>query len=307
MRSFLTDLRYGLRGLTRNPGFAAAAVATLALGIGATIAVLGVADAALLKPLPYPEPERLVRVGSLHPIKNAEGIGTSYMDYRDWHDRSRSFEALGGCSSLPPSSAARGRPRHRRLDLRGRAAGLASTGARSRHRADGPRGGGTHVAIPSDALWKTRFGADRAILGRSPRGGDPFGRRRRAGGRFFFDVGVAPARDNSSAARGAIDVVGARARRLARGGARRDGLIGRALARVSGGGDRLLDRRRAAPRRARRAPAGARVLSGPSRCSSHRMREHEPAAGARARGGASSRCGGSAQGAGVSRGSSRSP
>ncbi len=170
MRSFLSDLRYGLRGLTRNPGFAAAAVATLALGIGATIAVFGVADAALLKPLPYPEPERLVRVGSLHPVKNAEGIGTSYMDYRDWHDRSRSFEALGGM--LESSAVLGGSEGADRVTAAWISAdvlpALRIEPVLGRvFRADEDReGGGTHVAILSDALWKTRFGADRSILGR---------------------------------------------------------------------------------------------------------------------------------------------
>src|SRR5262245_57156177 len=96
MRSILTDLRHTLRSLRKSPGFSAATAATLALGIGATVAIFGVVDAVLLRPLPYRSPDRLARVGSLHPVKNPDGIGASYMDYLDWRDRSRSFEALGG-------------------------------------------------------------------------------------------------------------------------------------------------------------------------------------------------------------------
>src|SRR5690349_8761720 len=64
MRTFLHDLRYGLRILARNPGFAAAAIVCLALGIGATTAIFSVVNAVLLRPLPYVHPERLVKVYS---------------------------------------------------------------------------------------------------------------------------------------------------------------------------------------------------------------------------------------------------
>src|SRR6185295_8092355 len=170
MRSFLSDVRFGLRGLARNPGFAFVAVATLALGIGATVTVFGVADAALLRPLPYPQSERLLRVGSLHPLKNADGIGASYLDFRDWRERSRSFSELGGVlesSAVLGGSEGADRvtavwissevlPALRLEPLLGR-----------NFRADEDReSGDTHVAMLSASLWKTRFGSDRSVLGR---------------------------------------------------------------------------------------------------------------------------------------------
>jgi hypothetical protein len=88
------DLRYGIRMLARNKGFAAVAVLTLALGIGANTAIFSVVNAAILRPLPYPDPARLaVLWGNVKRLR-VERRGASYPDYRDWRDQSRSFEAM---------------------------------------------------------------------------------------------------------------------------------------------------------------------------------------------------------------------
>jgi putative ABC transport system permease protein len=91
-----SDVRYGIRGLRRNPGFAAAAALTLALGIGATTAMFSVTRAVLLAPLPYPEPDRLVRIFDTGPRFDGRRVNVNPMNLLDWREMSRSFTDLGG-------------------------------------------------------------------------------------------------------------------------------------------------------------------------------------------------------------------
>src|SRR5712692_8692613 len=89
---FWRDARYGARMLRRNPSFAAVVVLTLALGIGANTAIFSVVDSVLLKPLPYPSPERLVWLGESH--AKAEGISVTWGNFRAWQKYNRSFEDM---------------------------------------------------------------------------------------------------------------------------------------------------------------------------------------------------------------------
>jgi hypothetical protein len=90
--SILRDGRYALRQLRRAPGFSAVAIATLALGIGANSAIFSVVDTVLLKPLPYPEAERLVTIHEALP--QASDLNVSWPDFLDWRAQNRVFEDI---------------------------------------------------------------------------------------------------------------------------------------------------------------------------------------------------------------------
>jgi len=96
MNSLLQDLRYGMRMLRKRPGFTFVAIITLALGIGANTAIFSVVDAVLLRPLPYPQAERLVFLWSTMIGQGVPTSGSALPDYREWRDRNDSLEGLGG-------------------------------------------------------------------------------------------------------------------------------------------------------------------------------------------------------------------
>jgi hypothetical protein len=90
----LASLRHALRSLRRAPGFTVAAVGTLALGIGATTAIFTLVDHVLLRPLPFPEQERLVVAWKRDTATSNPFVELSVADFRDWQAQSRSFESL---------------------------------------------------------------------------------------------------------------------------------------------------------------------------------------------------------------------
>jgi putative ABC transport system permease protein len=171
----LQDLRYGARILTRNPGFTFFAVLTIALGLGANAAIFSLVDGVLLKSLGYPEPERIVQLWEKPPRGLRNGIAAA--NYLDWVEQSRSFEAIaaqtGGTMSYAPASqtgASAGEPRSIRaafvsapyFDVFGIKAAIGRTFAR-----DEDQRGKERVAVLSDRVWQSQFGADPAIVGRS--------------------------------------------------------------------------------------------------------------------------------------------
>src|SRR5262245_23995171 len=91
------DLRYGARMLRKNPGFTLIAVFTLALGIGANTAIFSVVEGLLLRPLPYHEPEALVRLSNK--TSRFPRIGISYPNFSDWRERAQSFEGMAAFRS----------------------------------------------------------------------------------------------------------------------------------------------------------------------------------------------------------------
>ena len=104
----MRDLRYAIRVLLARPGFSAVAILTLALGIGANTAIFTVVNAVLLRPLPFRDPHQLVLLierTSQFPI-----VTTSWQNYVDWRDQSRSFEAVAAVRSLTMTLTGQGEP-----------------------------------------------------------------------------------------------------------------------------------------------------------------------------------------------------
>ena len=94
MRALLQDVRYGIRTLTRSPGFTIVAVLTLALGIGANVAIFSVVNAVLLRSLPYDHPERIL--AAFETNDRGGRMNLSRQDFQDWRDQSKSFQSLAG-------------------------------------------------------------------------------------------------------------------------------------------------------------------------------------------------------------------
>jgi putative ABC transport system permease protein len=99
MRDLFQDLRYGVRMLARSPGFTALAVLTLALGIGVNTAIFSPVNTALLRPLPYPDSDRLVHAQWL--FDHGDVPSVTGMEFAFWKEHSRAFENAAGVDLLP--------------------------------------------------------------------------------------------------------------------------------------------------------------------------------------------------------------
>jgi predicted permease len=161
------DLRYAVRMLGRSPGFATAAILTLALGIGANAAIFSLVNAVLLRPLPYREPERLVRVWERSPQGDERNV-VSPGNYHDWRTRAKSFALLAG-HSWPHGVAMTDHGEPAMVTLVDAAPSLFTTlgvgpaVGRAFTEEDSHAG---DVVLLSDGFWRARFGADRSALGR---------------------------------------------------------------------------------------------------------------------------------------------
>src|SRR3954469_3108597 len=95
VESIGADVKFAVRQLRRSPGFAAAALLTLALGIGADAAVFSLFDAVLLHPLPYPDPGRLLLVTEVEPGQGKDEFGVAIQEAQDYQRRTRTFAQMG--------------------------------------------------------------------------------------------------------------------------------------------------------------------------------------------------------------------
>ena len=176
MHDFFHDVKHSLRAFWNTPGFTLAAVAALALGIGANTAIFSIVDAVLLKPVPFPEPERLVVFQQTGP-RGAFSAG-SPAKFQFWREQTSVVQDVSAYRSNVLNFTGGGVPEQLHADQvsadyfklfgapveRGRA-----------FNADEDLPGGNHVTLLSHALWMRRFGGDPNILGKAiSLSGDPY-------------------------------------------------------------------------------------------------------------------------------------
>ncbi|MDP3909415.1 MAG: ABC transporter permease, partial [Gemmatimonadales bacterium] len=171
MSNLLADLRFALRGLRKSPGFTAVAVITLALGLGATTAIFSVVDGVLLRPLPYPDAERLIRVWNYNTRNDAPREQVSYETYTELVSAVAGIDAaLGVSPHWDFTIRAPGEPEH----VEGywvSASFFELLGVRPvvgrGFTPDEDRQGGEPVVLISHALWQRTFGGGRDVVGSS--------------------------------------------------------------------------------------------------------------------------------------------
>jgi macrolide transport system ATP-binding/permease protein len=184
MEALVQDIRFSLRTMAKNPGFIAAAVVCLALGIGPNTVIFSMVNALLLRPLPVDRPDQLVRL--FRSEDNGPYNSISYPDYIDYRSRQEVFTGLAACQRMMMSLNIAGQPE----SIPGAVAsanffsilGVQPTLGRAYTPEEDRSLGGHSVAIISYNLWQRRFNADAAILGRTLR----------LNGQSFTVIGVAP-------------------------------------------------------------------------------------------------------------------
>jgi putative ABC transport system permease protein len=173
MNRLWQNLQYGLRLLAKSPGFTLVTVLTLALGIGANTAIFSVVYSALLRPLPYYQPDRLVVMGEGRLEKRdgfAQDSNSSNPDFLDWQKRAKSFQSLAAYSFDAFTITGNGEPKNvfgtqvkaNFFSTLGVKPFLGRTFVEGEDVPDGP-----HVAIITYAYWQSDFGGDRGVIGRT--------------------------------------------------------------------------------------------------------------------------------------------
>lgn len=169
MDGWMQDLRFGVRGLLRRPGFTAAAVLTLSLGIGATVAIFSVVNGVLLEPLPYPDADRLVVLWETDTRNGRRNGGVDHPDIRTWQQDVPGLTVAGHSGSRPTLTGF-GDPEvifgARVTDGLVRVFGLAPALGRDLT-ADDDVPGGPRVLVISHGFWQSRLGGAPDVLGRT--------------------------------------------------------------------------------------------------------------------------------------------
>src|SRR5262249_38593121 len=170
MDSLRQDVRYALRTLVQNPGFAALTIACLALGIGVNSTIFSVVDTIAIRPLPFTDPDRLVSVYGTHKATGVDTGSVSYLDLQDWKARTRSFSDIAAVTGRSLAVSDRDEPE--------RFQGSLITwnmfpmiGAQPilgrQMREDDDRPGAARVVLISHGVWQRRYAGDPSIVGRT--------------------------------------------------------------------------------------------------------------------------------------------
>jgi predicted permease len=166
----LNDFRYAWRALLKHPAFTLVAIFVLVLGIGANTAIFTVVDAVLLRPLPYPDPERLVSITNFWRRTGLRGGTVSAPDFHDWHDQAKAFGAMAAYVRGETSVSLGGAAEYAVVTLAtpelfsvlGAHAEVGRLPTDEEQRSGGPL-----TAVVSHAFWTTRLGGDRSAIGRT--------------------------------------------------------------------------------------------------------------------------------------------
>ncbi|HEX6215556.1 MAG TPA: ABC transporter permease, partial [Vicinamibacterales bacterium] len=171
MVNVLQDLRYAVRALRKSPGFTLVAAITLALGVGASTAIFSVVNAVMLRPLPFAEPDRLVRIWESNVERGWPTFAVSHPNFLDFRAQADNFESMAAINNAGFTMTSNGEAEIV-LGLQVTATFLPTLkvapvlGRNFLDEEDRP-GGNTRVVLLGDGFWRRAFGADPAVVGRT--------------------------------------------------------------------------------------------------------------------------------------------
>jgi putative ABC transport system permease protein len=170
METLFKDIQYAVRNLLKHPGFAAVAVITLALGIGANTAMFSVINGVLIRPLPYQQPERLVTIWEESPERGMYQLPVSFANMSDWVTQNHVFDQISAYTFTNLNLTGAGEP-VRLSGVRASANLFPLVGAAPMlgrtFLAEEDKEGANRVVVLSHALWQSRFGSNREIVGQT--------------------------------------------------------------------------------------------------------------------------------------------